>query len=89
MLTAACFDLITADNRDSSTSIVLNQGRYREMLNRCSRKSRVLKVIDQEYLKVLEMKNGELSECIAGLLFEVVKLRGEIIWVSSYVAGFT
>ena len=87
MLTAACFDLITADNRDSSTSIVLNQGRYREMLNRCSRKSRVLKVIDQEYLKVLEMKNGELSECIAGLLFEVVKLRGEIIWVSSYVAG--
>ena len=87
MLTAACFDLITADNRDSSTSIVLNQGRYREMLNRCSRKSRVLKVIDQEYLKVLEMKNGELSEYMAGLLFEVVKLRGEIIWVSSYVSG--
>ena len=87
MLTAACFDLITADNRDSSTSIVLNQGRYREMLNRCSRKSRVLKVIDQEYLKVLEIKNGELSEYMAGLLFEVVKLRGEIIWVSSYVSG--
>ena len=87
MLTAACFDLITADNRDSSTSIVLNQGRYREMLNRCSQKSRVLKVIDQEYLKVLEMKNGELSEYMAGLLFEVVKLRGEIIWVSSYVSS--
>ena len=101
VLSGACFDLMLNDKLDDASSIrvVLAQGRYNEILRRSGRKSYALRMIDREYLKVLDTNSGEILEKVLDTnsgeiledtmpaLLEVTELRGLPMWTSIYVPG--
>ena len=89
VLSGACFDLMLNDKLDDASSIrvVLAQGRYNEILRRSGRKSYALRMIDREYLKVLDTNSGEILEDTMPALLEVTELRGLPMWTSIYVPG--
>ena len=89
MLTEACFNLVFCDEKElgDSIQIIINPGRYKEMLRRSRSRSRVLEIIDREYFDVMSITAGKVSEDDMGCVLEVAELRGSLAKVFSYVPG--
>ena len=83
MLGDACFDIMLSHD----VLVVLNVGRYREVQCRFGRRSRVLRMLDLEYSKVLDANRGQLPECLMTPLLEVVELRCVLVEESIYCPG--
>ena len=82
-LSDACFDIMLSHD----VLVVLNVGRYREVQCRFGRRSRVLRMLDLEYSKVLDANRGQLPECLMTPLLEVVELRCVLVEESIYCPG--
>ena len=89
VLSDPCFDLMLTDKGGDflSVQIVLQRGRYEELLRRSGSRSSVLRMIDQEYFKVLEMNHGELPEGVLTSLLEVAEFRGHFARTTTYIPG--
>ena len=83
MLGDACFDIMLSHD----VLVVLNVGRYREVQCRFGRRSRVLRMLDLEYSKVLDANRGQLPEFLMTPLLEVVELRCVLVGESIYCPG--
>ena len=83
MLGDACFDIMLSHD----VLVVLNVGRYREVQCRFGRRSRVLRMLDLEYSKVLDANRGQLPEFLMAPLLEVVELRCVLVGESIYCPG--
>ncbi|WP_167145911.1 hypothetical protein [Actinomyces sp. ZJ308] len=83
MLSNACFNLML--NHD--IQVVLDPGRYNEMRRRFGRRSRVLRKIDLEYFKTLDVNRGEVSESVMTPLLDVAELRESLARASIYFPG--
>ena len=89
VLSDPCFDLMLTDKGGDflSVQIVLQRDRYEELLRRSGSRSSVLRMIDREYFKVLEMNHGELPEGVLTSLLEVAEFRGNFARTGAYVSG--
>ena len=89
VLSEPCFDLMLTDKGGDflSVQIVLQRGRYEELLRRSGSRSSVLRMIDREYFKVLEMNHGELPEDVLTSLLEVAEFRGHFARTTTYIPG--
>ena len=89
VLSDPCFDLMLTDKGGDflSVQIVLQRGRYEELLRRSGRRLYVLRTIDRDYFKVLEVRRGEVSEGVLKSLLEVAEFRGRIVRTGSHVPG--
>ena len=89
MLSDPCFDLMLTDKGGDflSVQIVLQRDRYEELLRRSGSRSSVLRMIDREYFKALEMNHGELPEGVLTSLLEVAEFRGNFARTGVYVSG--
>ena len=89
VLSDPCFDLMLTDKGGDflSVQIVLQRDRYEELLRRSGSRSSVLRMIDREYFKALEMNHGELPEGVLTSLLEVAEFRGNFARTGVYVSG--
>ena len=89
VLSGACFDLMLNDKKDdgSSVRVVLDRGRYNEMRRRSGRRSHVLRMIDRECLKTLEINCDELSENAMIPLCDIVELKELLIRIFTHIPG--
>ena len=89
VLSGACFDLMLNDKKDdgSSVRVVLDRGRYNEVRRRSGRRSHVLRMIDRECLKTLEINCDELSENAMIPLCDIVELKELLIWIFTHIPG--
>ena len=89
VLSGACFDLMLNDKKDdgSSVRVVLDRGRYNEVRRRSGRRSHVLRMIDRECLKTLEINCDELSENTMIPLCDIVELKELLIRIFTHIPG--
>ena len=81
MLTEACFDLMFVGERELNASIqvIINRNRYKEVLRRSGRRSYVLRMIDREYVKVLELARDSSLEGSLASFLEAAESRSELV----------
>ena len=81
MLTEACFDLMFVGERELNASIqvIVNRNRYKEVLRRSGRRSYVLRMIDREYVKVLELARDSSLEGSLASFLEAAESRSELV----------
>ncbi|WP_136313655.1 hypothetical protein [Actinomyces procaprae] len=86
MLSEACFDMVASgEGVDAgAVEVLLEPGRYEEIRRRSGTASRVLRVLDREYLKVLD---GELPERLVPALHGIAEKRDGILARWRYVPG--
>ena len=89
VLSESCFDLMLVGEKDVllAAQTVLHRGRYEEMKRRSDVKSYVLRMIDRECYKVLDMNRGNVSEGVLASLLEVGELRERIARTVIYIPG--
>ena len=89
VLSGACFDLMLTGQRDGccSATTVLDPGRYDEVRRRSGRRSHVLRMIERECLKILDVNRGGLPELVAASVLDAVECRRRIGKMSVYVPG--
>lgn len=89
VLSDPCFDLMLTDKGGDflSVQIVLQRGRYEELLRRSGSRSSVLRTIDREYFRALELNCGELPKGVLRSLLGVAEFRGQLAGTATYVPG--
>ena len=89
MLTESCFDLMSgnAQHWESSVRIILDQGRYKEMLRRNNLCSRVVKRIDDECAKIINLVGETISQHVMKSLHQALHFKDNITHRSPYPDG--
>jgi len=89
MLSEPCFDMMTDVDveRKPAIDLVFDSNRYHEIWRRFGRRSHVLRTIERDYSKVLELYGDEVPENSERLFLEIVELKEALARMESYLPG--
>ena len=89
MLSEPCFDMMTDVDVEKKPAIdlVFDPNRYHEVWRRFGRRSHVLRTIERDYSKVLELYGDEVPENSERLFLEIVELKKALARMESYLPG--